>query len=246
MGAIIIDPSHSTCCDIRPSYLLYQGASKSDGAAFQTESGSTSCGPNLDETRTAGMGVPALASASGFGHPHPPTAEVKRVTKPVATTSSTCHAACVRDVDPIEKRSIPITLHDLSEGAGLLDLVTTSLDDDKAEDIVAIDMAGKSAISDHIVIASGRSQRHISAMASHLVKNLKDTGVGEIRIEGANQADWVLIDAGDVIVHLFRPDVREFYGLDKMWGGEDQSSMRTVQVGGGERQADGGPLYALA
>jgi len=135
-------------------------------------------------------------------------------------------------VDSVAKRSAPITLQNLPQGDGLLDLVTTSLDDDKAEDIVAIDLAGKSAISDHMVIASGRSQRHVSAMAEHLVMKLKDQGIGKVSVEGANQADWVLIDAGDIVVHLFRPEVRDFYGLDKMWG-VDLPRVQTVRIGDG-------------
>jgi ribosome-associated protein len=99
----------------------------------------------------------------------------------------------------------------------LLDLVTESLDDDKAEDIVAIDLAGKSSIGDHMVIASGRSTRQVSAMADHLIGKLKQTGIGRVNVEGMATGDWVLIDAGDIIVHLFRPEVREFYALEKMW-----------------------------
>lgn len=123
------------------------------------------------------------------------------------------------------------------------DLVTSSLDGDKAEDIVAIDMAGKSTISDYIVIASGRSQRHVAAMAEHLTQKLKDHGVRGVTVEGANQADWVLIDAGDIIVHLFRPEVREFYALDKMWGGDDRSTARTIRVGG-DAPTGPEPVYA--
>jgi ribosome-associated protein len=125
--------------------------------------------------------------------------------------------------------------------------VTTSLDGDKAEDIVAIDMAGKSAISDHIVIATGRSQRHVAAMADHLAKRVKENGFGGVTVEGASQGDWVLIDAGDVIIHLFRPEVRDFYGLEKMWGGEDRATTMTVQVGGdigGDMGGDTGASYA--
>lgn len=148
-------------------------------------------------------------------------------------------------VELVAKRSAPITIQNALERDGLLDLVTTSLDDDKAEDIVAIDLAGKSAISDHMVIASGRSQRHVAAMSEHLVRKLKELGVKGISVEGANQGDWVLIDAGDVIVHLFRPDVRDFYGLDKMWGVEDRSEVTTVRIGdhGGAHQS-GEPAYA--
>ncbi|WP_416899198.1 MAG: ribosome silencing factor [Minwuia sp.] len=99
----------------------------------------------------------------------------------------------------------------------LLDLISTSLDDDKAEEIVQIDLAGKTNIADHMLIASGRSARHVSAIADHLVEKLKDAGFGRPRVEGANACDWVLVDAGDVIVHLFRPEVRDFYRLEKMW-----------------------------
>lgn len=116
------------------------------------------------------------------------------------------------------------------EGDSLLDLVTTSLDSDKAEDIVTIDLANKSSIGDHMVIATGRSQRQLSAMADHLVSKLKDRGMKAVSIEGANQGDWVLIDAGDVIVHLFRPEIRDFYGLEKMWSAQPPPTS-TVRLG---------------
>ena len=96
-------------------------------------------------------------------------------------------------------------------------LVMNALDDDKAEDVVAIDLTGKSSVTDVMVIASGRSNRHVGAMADHLVRKLKDAGHGKVAIEGLKTCDWVLIDAGDVIVHLFRPEVRSFYDLEKMW-----------------------------
>jgi ribosome-associated protein len=96
-------------------------------------------------------------------------------------------------------------------------LVLNALDDDKAEDVVAIDLTGKSSVTDVMVIASGRSNRHVGAMADHLVRKLKDSGHGNVAIEGLKTCDWVLIDAGDVIVHLFRPEVRSFYDLEKMW-----------------------------
>jgi len=102
-----------------------------------------------------------------------------------------------------------------------LDLVLASLDDSKAEDIVSIDIRGKSSLGDHMVIASGRSNRHVSAVADHLITALKDAGLGFPRVEGLAAADWVLIDAGDVIVHVFRPEVREFYNLEKMWQAPD-------------------------
>lgn len=100
----------------------------------------------------------------------------------------------------------------------LSDLAVKSLDDDKAEDISVIDLAGKTTIADYMIIATGRSTRQVGAMAEHLREKFKDAGVGGVQVEGMPQADWVLIDAGDVIVHLFRPEVRSFYNLEKMWG----------------------------
>jgi len=96
-------------------------------------------------------------------------------------------------------------------------LVTDSLDQDKAEDIVTIDLTGKTSIADYMIIASGRSHRHVASLADHLLRRLKEAGHGSCRVEGQTQADWVLIDAGDVIIHLFRPEVRAFYNLEKMW-----------------------------
>lgn len=93
----------------------------------------------------------------------------------------------------------------------------TSLDDDKAQGVAVIDLAGKSDIADYLVIASGTSKRHIGAMTAHLNRTLKKNGLKRISVEGLPGCDWVLIDAGDVIVHLFRPEVRDFYNLEKMW-----------------------------
>jgi ribosome-associated protein len=102
----------------------------------------------------------------------------------------------------------------------LLKSVVSNLDDNKAEDIVSINLAGKSSIADHMVIASGRSQRQVAALADYVIKGMKQIGHKDIVVQGLEQADWVLIDAGDVIVHIFRPEVRSFYNLDKMWGTE--------------------------
>lgn len=106
-----------------------------------------------------------------------------------------------------------------SGGAGdrLLELVLSQLDDDQAQDLVAIPLAGKSSIADHMIIASGRSTRQVAAMAQKLAEKIKQGGFGNARVEGLPAADWVLIDAGDVIVHLFRPEVRSFYNLERMW-----------------------------
>lgn len=112
-------------------------------------------------------------------------------------------------------------------------LVETSLDDDKAEDIVVIDLAGKTEIADYMVIASGQSSRQVGAMAEHLRHKIKAAGIKDVAIEGAAQGDWVLIDAGDVLVHLFRPEVRDFYRLEKMWTAPE------VVAGTGDRATAG-------
>ena len=104
-----------------------------------------------------------------------------------------------------------------SEPGSLHALVLQSLDDDQAQDIVSIPLEGKTAIADHMVIASGRSTRQVAAMAQKLAERVKHGGFGHVRIEGLPAADWVLIDAGDVVVHLFRPEVRSFYNLERMW-----------------------------
>lgn len=99
-----------------------------------------------------------------------------------------------------------------------LALVLQSLDDDQAQDIVTIDLEGKSSIADTMVIASGRSTRQVAAMAQKLGERLKQGGFGSPRVEGLPAADWVLVDGGGVVVHLFRPEVRSFYNLERMWG----------------------------
>jgi ribosome-associated protein len=99
----------------------------------------------------------------------------------------------------------------------LLKRILASLDDDKAENVVTIDLEGRSALCDAAVIASGRSSRHVSAMAEHLARRLKEGGYGTRPVNGQAQGDWVLVDAGDVIVHLFRPEVRDYYDLEGMW-----------------------------
>ncbi len=102
--------------------------------------------------------------------------------------------------------------------AQLRDMVVRSLDDDKAEATVVIDLQGKTSLADYMVVTTGRSARQVGAMADHLLEKLKAMGVSGADAEGMPQNDWVLIDAGDVIVHLFRPEVRAFYGIEKMWG----------------------------
>ena len=114
---------------------------------------------------------------------------------------------------PRKKHSQP----DEARGLQMIDVVLKSLDDAKAEQTVAIDITGKSSLSDHMVVTSGRSHRHVGAVADQVAKALRDAGFGKPRIEGLPHCDWVLVDAGDVIVHIFRPEVREFYNIEKMW-----------------------------
>jgi ribosome-associated protein len=99
----------------------------------------------------------------------------------------------------------------------MIDVVLQSLEDAKAEQTVAIDIAGKSSLADHMVVTSGRSNRHVSAVADQVIKALRENGFSKPRIEGLPHADWVLVDGGDVIVHIFRPEVRDFYNIEKMW-----------------------------
>ena len=105
-----------------------------------------------------------------------------------------------------------------SEPGSIHALILQSLDDDQAQEIISIPLAGKSSIADHMVIASGRSTRQVAAMAQKMAQRIKEAGFGHVRIEGLPAADWVLVDAGDVVVHLFRPEVRVFYNLERMWG----------------------------
>ena len=96
-------------------------------------------------------------------------------------------------------------------------IVEKTLDVGKAENIISISLNGKSSIADHMIIASGTSARHVSALANQLSRKLKKEGYTILSIQGQSEANWVLVDAGDVIIHLFRPEVRDFYNLDKMW-----------------------------
>jgi ribosome-associated protein len=113
--------------------------------------------------------------------------------------------------------AIPMT----NEAESRLSLVLESLDDDQAQEVVTIALDGKSSIADYMVVASGRSTRQVAAIAQKLAQKLKDSGFGNSRVEGLPAADWVLVDAGEVIVHVFRPEVRSFYNLERMWGFEE-------------------------
>ncbi|HEY1448276.1 MAG TPA: ribosome silencing factor [Caulobacteraceae bacterium] len=126
------------------------------------------------------------------------------------------------DTAPVAtSKSAPATPSTESAGRTPLEtLVLKRLDDEQALDIVFIDLKGKSSLADGIVVASGRSHRHVGAVADHLLRALKDAGHGRAKVEGLPACDWVLIDAGDLIVHLFRPEVRAYYNLEKIWSVE--------------------------
>jgi ribosome-associated protein len=116
------------------------------------------------------------------------------------------------------KTSTPAAaLKALPDADKTLNLILSRLDDMKAEETVTIDLRGKSAFSDYMIVTSGRANRHVGAIAENVAKSLKENGIKSLHIEGLPNCDWVLIDSGDVIVHVFRPEVREFYNLERLW-----------------------------
>jgi len=129
-----------------------------------------------------------------------------------------------------QKAQSAMAVSGLEAAASYKDLVVNSLEDDKAQAISVIDLAGKSTLADYMVIASGTSARHLSAMSDHLVERLKAGGATKAVVDGKDQGDWVLIDAGDVIVHLFRPEVREFYNLEKLWNAGATAAPAVVET----------------
>ncbi len=117
-------------------------------------------------------------------------------------------------------RKKPVTPEDIVRLDQMQAVIVESLEADKAEGVVALDLAGRAAFTDRMVIATGLADRQISAMAMHLEEKLAEIGVKRVQIEGSGGSDWVLIDAGDIIIHLFKPDARALYGLERMWGSE--------------------------
>ena len=126
-------------------------------------------------------------------------------------------APSAHEASTLETPVIEAPGEDRAGRTALESLILHRLDEEKAQDILFIDLKDKSSFADALVIASGRSHRHVSAVADHLLRALKDAGHGRARVEGLPYCDWVLIDAGDVIVHLFRPEVRSFYNIEKIW-----------------------------
>ncbi|WP_363348931.1 ribosome silencing factor [Methylocystis echinoides] len=138
----------------------------------------------------------------------------------VATLSTSVHPGVERPSQPRIGAKAP-------PGGSIVQNVLKALDETKAEDVISIDLRGKTALADEMIIATGRSTVHVGAIADKAMRALKEAGVSA-RVEGVPQCDWVLIDAGDVIVHIFRPEVRQFYNLEKMWGGDRPVEIRLV------------------
>jgi ribosome-associated protein len=132
--------------------------------------------------------------------------------KPAA--KKTAPKKAVAEIKPVEQPEV-------------LARVLASLEDDKAEEIVSINLSGRSSLCDAIVVASGRSSRHVASIAEHLARRLKDAGYGTRPMNGTQQGDWALVDAGDVIVHIFRPEVRAYYDLESMWRVDEPKRART-------------------
>ena len=115
------------------------------------------------------------------------------------------------------------------ERRSLLSLIQATLDDAKAEDVITLELAGQSSLADQMVMATGRVDRHVSALADHVVSAMKDHGFPTPRVEGTEANEWVLIDAGDVIVHIFKPDARSFYNIERLWGADRPKDQRAEQ-----------------
>jgi len=191
-------------------------------------------GAGASRNGAASLGIFPEPAASGIGDGNPETTRAGSGGGFRRSTGSTeVKAIATQTQHAPEATEISGKLsHQFSEQLPkqLSELAVKSLDDDKAEDIVVIDLAGKTSIADYMVVASGRSTRQVGAMAEHLREKLKTAGAPAVEIEGLAQADWVLIDAGDVIIHLFRPEVRSFYNLEKMWGIEPPASSQQAYL----------------
>ncbi|HVV66386.1 MAG TPA: ribosome silencing factor [Rhizomicrobium sp.] len=138
--------------------------------------------------------------------------------EPTLTRKTTGARRAPKKAAPKKKAAPPETT--------LLSRILKSLDDDKAEEIATIDLSGRASFCDAIVIANGRSARHVAAIAEHLARRLKEAGYGTRPVDGAQQGDWALVDAGDVVVHVFRPEVRAYYDLEGMWSVEEPRRAR--------------------
>lgn len=171
--------------------------------------------PKAKPVKKAAPKKPASKTPAKAKAPAKASPRIKTSAKAKPATKSTSSAIAARQKAIAAKQTA-----DRKHVAAMLKLVTSSLEDDKAENIIAIDLNGKTPMADYMVVASGRSGRHVAAVADHLMRRLKTEGFGLARVEGMTQGDWVLIDAGDIVIHVFRPEVREFYRLEKMWAAD--------------------------
>jgi ribosome silencing factor RsfS/YbeB/iojap len=189
------------------------------------------------------MGVPVRAAAHGLGQRNPCQRRSHAIAKPPKSIAPARHRAAPRK--KVAKPTLalidktPGTPRKKTIAAGprpavvrrtrkaepsaldrLQSVIVASLDDDKAENVVTLDLEGKASFCDRMVIATGLADRQIAAMAEHLSEKLHQAGLRRVQVEGAGGADWVLIDAGDIVVHLFKPEARAMYALERMWGAE--------------------------
>lgn len=149
----------------------------------------------------------------------------KAAVKKAVTKKTVTKKAAQKSAAPKKKKAAPAPQAPVSQiDQALLARIISSLEDDKAEEIATIPLEGRSSLCDAIVVASGRSSRHVASIAEHLARRLKDGGYGTRPVSGAAQGDWVLVDAGDVIVHIFRPEVRTYYDLEGMWSVDERAS----------------------
>jgi ribosome-associated protein len=149
-----------------------------------------------------------------------------RKTKPVRKPAAVKKAAPKKKTAPTKTASKKTAPAPAASEPTILSRIVKSLDDDKAENIVTIGLQGRSSLCDAIVVASGRSTRHVASIAEHLVRRLKEAGYGTRPADGISQGDWALVDAGDVIVHIFRPEVRDYYDLEGMWSVDEPARAR--------------------
>ena len=159
--------------------------------------------------------IPTRATTKKKPAARKPAPAAKKKAPAKATKPKAVKAVAKPAAKPAAKAAVkkPAPSHALKQTA----IIARALDDNKAEEIVTLDLADKCSFADFMVVASGRSQRHVAALADHVADALKKAGMPPLNIEGKDSADWVLIDAGDVVVHLFRPEVRQFYNIEKMW-----------------------------
>ena len=162
------------------------------------------------KTTKAKVGVVAKAAKAAKSKIAKPEILKPKLSKPKLSKSKAA-------VSRTRKATAPVLVEQASAGSATLDLILAKIDDMKAEQTVTIDLRGKSAFSDFMVVTSGRSNRHVGAVAETISKGLKEKGIKGLHVEGLTNCDWVLIDTGEVIVHIFRPEVREFYNLERLW-----------------------------